>query len=182
MSASPPPPPQGPPGLAECYREHVPFVWRSARRLGAPPYTLEDVVQDVFLAAARRWAEFRGDAQVRTWLFAITFKVVQSHRRTLARHARRIDALARSKLDEFAPDLFARCDASSTLEKLLDRLDEQRRAIFVAMELEGFTAQEVAVSLDINVNTVYTRLRAARLQLDRALDDPPVQAALGGVR
>lgn len=158
------------------------FVWRSAKRLGAPLASLEDVVQDVFLTAARRWSDFRGESQLRTWLFAITYKVVGFHRRTLSRHARRLDALARSKIDELAPDLFARSDASTILEKLLDTLDDQRRAIFVAIELEGFTAQEVAVSLDINVNTVYSRLRAARLQLDRALAGPPVQAAVGGVR
>ncbi len=39
-------------------------------------------------------------------------------------------------------------------------------------ELEGMTAQEIAVGLGLNVNTVYSRLRAARLQLEKSLGEP----------
>ncbi|WP_434428037.1 RNA polymerase sigma factor [Nannocystis pusilla] len=52
---------------------------------------------------------------------------------------------------------------------MLDQLDDERRAVFVLAELEGMTAQEIAAGLGLNVNTVYSRLRAARQQLERAL-------------
>jgi RNA polymerase sigma-70 factor (ECF subfamily) len=157
------------PALVAAYREHFQFVWRSARRLGAPPAAVDDVVQDVFLIVARRLAEFRGDASMRTWLFAITMRVVQFHRRTDSRHRRRVEAFAEAHAEAGGVDPYARRDASDTLLKLLDQLDDDRRAVFVLAELEGMTAQEIAAGLGLNVNTVYSRLRVARQQLERAL-------------
>lgn len=157
------------PALVAAYREHFQFVWRSARRLGAPPAAVDDVVQDVFLIVARRLAEFRGDASMRTWLFAITMRVVQFHRRTDSRHLRRVEAFAEAHAEAGGVDPYARRDASDTLLKLLDQLDDDRRAVLVLAELEGMTAQEIAAGLGLNVNTVYSRLRVARQQLERAL-------------
>ncbi|MFZ6180750.1 RNA polymerase sigma factor [Nannocystis pusilla] len=157
------------PALVAVYREHFQFVWRSARRLGAPAAALDDVVQDVFLIVARRLTEFRGEASMRTWLFAITMRVVQVHRRSASRHLRRVEAFAEAHAEGGGSDPYARKDATDTLLKLLDQLDDERRAVFVLAELEGMTAQEIAAGLALNVNTVYSRLRAARQQLERAL-------------
>ena len=157
------------PALVAVYREHFQFVWRSARRLAAQPAALDDVVQDVFLIVARRLPEFRGEASIRTWLFAITMRVVQVHRRSVSRHLRRVEAFAEAHADGGGTDPYARSDAAEALLKLLDQLDDDRRAVFVLAELEGMTAQEIAVGLGLNVNTVYSRLRAARLQLERSL-------------
>lgn len=156
------------PELVALYRAHFQFVWRSARRLGAPPEALDDVVQDVFLVVARRLAEFRQEASARTWLFAITLRVVREHRRSTFRHLRRVEAYAEA-LPPGASDPMARSDAARTLLQLLDRLDDERRSVYVLAELEGLTAQEIAEGLRLNVNTVYSRLRAARAQLERAL-------------
>lgn len=166
------------PALVAAYREHFQFVWRSARRLGAPAAALDDVVQDVFLIVARRLPEFRGEASLRTWLFAITLRVVQVHRRSASRHLRRVEAFATVHADGAGTDPYARTDAADALLKLLDQLDDDRRAVFVLAELEGMTAQEISAGLGINVNTVYSRLRAARQQLERALAGAEAPARL----
>jgi RNA polymerase sigma-70 factor (ECF subfamily) len=162
------PTPAANPELVALYRAHFQFVWRSARRLGAPVEALDDVVQDVFLVVARRLAEFRREASARTWLFAITLRVVREHRRSTFRHLRRVQAYAEARPAE-AGDAMARSDAARTLLQLLDGLDDDRRSVYVLAELEGLTAQEIADGLRLNVNTVYSRLRAARTQLERAL-------------
>jgi RNA polymerase sigma-70 factor, ECF subfamily len=158
------------PELVALYRAHFQFVWRSARRLGAPPEALDDVVQDVFLVVARRLAEFRREASAKTWLFAIALRVVREHRRSTYRHLRRVEAYADAQ-PESASDPIARSDATRTLLQLLDRLDDDRRSVYVLAELEGLTAQEIADGLRVNINTVYSRLRAARTQLERALGE-----------
>ncbi len=156
------------PELVALYRTHFQFVWRSARRLGASPEALDDVVQDVFLVVARQLAEFRREASARTWLFAITLRVVREHRRTTFRHLRRVEAYAESQPPSVG-DPMARSDAARTLVRLLDRLDDDRRTVYVLAELEGLTAQEIADGLGLNINTVYSRLRSARSILERAL-------------
>jgi RNA polymerase sigma-70 factor (ECF subfamily) len=54
------------------------------------------------------------------------------------------------------------------VERFLDGLSEELRPVFLMMELEGMSAPEVAAALDVKVNTVYSRLRLARAQLEQA--------------
>ncbi len=55
------------------------------------------------------------------------------------------------------------------LQSLLDKLDPPKREVFVLTEVEEMTAPEIAAALGIPLNTVYSRLRAARLELEEAL-------------
>ncbi len=156
--------------LAAIYREHFAFVHRSLRRLGTPDHALEDACQDVFLVAARRLDEFEGRSSMKTWLFGIAMRVVRSHRRSAWRHRRKVDALATEAplLGPSSERPHARRDAQLTLLQLLAELPEDRRSIYVLVELEGLSAAEVARGFELNVNTVYTRLRAARKDLREA--------------
>src|SRR5580658_8971322 len=72
-----------PPSFARLYEEHFSFVWRSARRLGAPEAIVDDVVQEVFVIVHRRLSAFEGHSSMRTWLFGIILNVVRAHRRSL---------------------------------------------------------------------------------------------------
>ena len=154
--------------FAAIYREHFSFVWRSLRRLGVPNVALEDLTQDVFVVAARRLDEFEGRSTMQTWLFGIAMRVVMARRRSDWRHSRKLDELARQ--GEPSGDPIAQRDAQQTLVTLLDQLDDEKRAIYVLAELEGFTVVEIAEGLDANVNTIYSRLRAARTQMRKAAD------------
>jgi RNA polymerase sigma-70 factor (ECF subfamily) len=60
-------------------------------------------------------------------------------------------------------------EAALLVEKLLDQLDEEKREVLVLAELEQLSGAEIAISLGLNVNTVYARLRAARQQFDAAV-------------
>jgi RNA polymerase sigma-70 factor (ECF subfamily) len=80
-------PPEAPCSFADVYETHFAFVWRSARRLGAPALTVDDVVQETFVIVHRRLGEFEGRSSLKTWLFGIVLNVVRAHRRALlAKH------------------------------------------------------------------------------------------------
>ena len=51
----------------------------------------------------------------------------------------------------------------------LDSLDIEKRAVFVLHELEDMAAREIAEALGVRLNTVYSRLRLARLEFERAI-------------
>jgi RNA polymerase sigma-70 factor (ECF subfamily) len=55
------------------------------------------------------------------------------------------------------------------LERLLDTLDDDKRAILVLVDIEQLSVPEAAEALAINLNTAYWRLRAARKRLEKAL-------------
>jgi RNA polymerase sigma-70 factor (ECF subfamily) len=156
------------------YDEHAPFVWRTLRRLGVADAALDDVFQEIFLVVHRRLAEFEGRSSLRTWLFGVALHVVRRHRRTTHRKARHLESDA--ELDA-VPDSArtgpleqaAKTEAVRVLRALLDELDDEKREVFVMIELEQMPAAEIAEVLGINVNTVHSRLRAARQAFEQAL-------------
>jgi RNA polymerase sigma-70 factor (ECF subfamily) len=157
--------------LAEVYEGHFDFVWRSARRLGVHAPQLEDVVQEVFIVAHRRLAQFEGRASLKTWLFGITRHVVRDHFRSLRRKP--VELLGQLEpADVHAADAETQVAAQQgarLLHALLAQLDSDKREVFILAELEQMSAPEIAQALDQNLNTVYARLRAARHLFDQAL-------------
>lgn len=160
------------PTFGELYDTYFAFVWRSARRLGTPTATLDDVVQEIFIVAHRRLAEFEGRSSLKTWLFAIVLNVVRAHRRMLlAKHPHAISGGAEAPTDtegiaadaSSAPDeIVSRVQAAEILDSLLDCLDDDKRAVFVLAELEQLSVPEIAAMVGVPLNTAYSRLRLAR--------------------
>jgi RNA polymerase sigma-70 factor (ECF subfamily) len=146
------------------YRDHFDFVFRNLRRLGVPAAAVDDALQEVYLVVLRRLHEYRDRSQPRAWLFAIAARVAGNHRRSLRRRGDTlpfVDNAARGA----GPSPFestALSEAGRVLHEFLEALDEGKRAVFIMAELEQMTAPEIGQALAINVNTVYSRLQAAR--------------------
>ena len=154
--------------LASVYEQHFDFVWRSARRLGVPESAVDDVVQEVFLVVHRQLASFEGRSSMKTWLFGILHNLVLRERRTWARRERphAIEPVE----PEPAPDQqLAEQQARRLLHALLAELDDDKRAVFVLADLEQMSAPEIAEATGLKLNTVYSRLRLARAEMERAL-------------
>lgn len=158
--------------LEEIYEACFDFVWRSARRMGVAEAAVDDVVQEVFLVAHRRLGDFEGRSSVKTWLFSILLRVVSDHRRTLRRKGGLAPLPEGLRADEAESPVeqTEQREAVRLLHALLATLDDDKRAVFVLAELEQLTAPEIADALGLNLNTVYSRLRAARREFDKALE------------
>ena len=156
--------------FAELFDANASFVWRVLRRLGVPDADADDAVQDVFIVVHRRLGEYEERGSVRAWLFAISRQVASHRRRT---HARRERACAELPVGGSSPDdpyeTAMRNEAVSIVHEFLSRLDEPQAMVFYLADVEGMTAPEIAASLDANVNTVYGRLRLARLEFEAFL-------------
>lgn len=152
------------PAFAEVYDRAFPWVWRAARRLGVSGAALDDVVQDVFLVVHRKLDTFEGRASLRSWVFGITLRVVRDRRRSAKRKpecAMEDETLVPDHRADPQSDALRR-EAFATLLRVLDRLPDEQREVFVLAELEELTAPEIADAVAVNLNTVYSRLRAAR--------------------
>ena len=155
------------------YDEHVAFVWRNLRRLGVSTADVEDRVQEVFVVAHRRLADYeeRGHGP-RAWLFQIVLRVASEWRRHRRRHPEDVDGGLAQELERTEAqqaEILARREALDQLDSALAALDVDKRAVIVLHEIEEMTAPEIAESLSLPVNTVYSRLRVARQQLEAAL-------------
>jgi RNA polymerase sigma-70 factor (ECF subfamily) len=171
------------PDVAAAYREHAPLVWRALRRFGVEEAELEDALHEVFLVLHRRRDDFHRQAALSSWLYGIARGVARNRRRGLLRWRARA-VVPRHPSGHDTEQAYAQRHAVQLMERFLATLDPTRREVFVLMAVERLSAPEVSASLGVNVNTVYTRLRAAKeafaaftAQLDAAGESLPSQGA-----
>lgn len=164
------------PSFEQVYENQVDFVFRNAQRLGVADGALDDIVQQVFLVVHRRLSEVAPDAPIRAWIFGILAHVVRDYRRSLRRKsphasAQPIDPATLAEPAGRGPfDALARSEALEVVSSLLSELSDEKREIFVLSELEQLTAQEISELIGVNASTVYSRLRAARQDFERAVE------------
>ncbi|MHB8873727.1 MAG: RNA polymerase sigma factor [Myxococcaceae bacterium] len=161
--------------LSEVYRRHARQVGRWAARLGGPAIDVEDVVQEVFLAAHRKLAGFRGEASLTTWLYRITENVVR-HRRRKDRWRRWLGGTA----DEVAAEVpspgptpieaVAARQANERVYRVLDGMKEKYRTVLILFELEEHSGEEVASLTGAKIGTVWVWLHRARADFAKRLD------------
>jgi len=167
------------PSFPDLYQDQFEYAWACLRRLGVPPEAQEDALQDLFLVVHRRLPEFAGRSTLKTWIFGVARRVAARHRRTEARRQRRHARLAAVSASEpvaVHDDELARREARRRLAEFLDGLDDDRRAVFVLHLYEEMSAPEIAQTLGVNVNTVYSRIRLVREQFDRTFTSTPPAA------
>ncbi|HSS37864.1 MAG TPA: sigma-70 family RNA polymerase sigma factor [Polyangia bacterium] len=164
------------PTFAELFESHFAFVWRTAHRLGAPEFSLDDIVQETFVVAYRRQREFEGRSSTKTWLYGIVFNLVRSHRRHLGtsphgvpRPEQRTDPDLLADGRDGPHEWAAKREAARFVDEFLAVLSDEQRDVFVLAELEELTAPEVAIVLGVPLNTVYSRLRLARVEFSKAV-------------
>lgn len=159
--------------LDALYRAHKGTVARFAVTLGGPHEEVEDLVQEVFVVAASRLSTFRGEADVRTWLYGITRNVVRHRRRSAHRARRRTVELSLALepvSDAPTPEqTLASRQALASVCTALAELDEKYRATLLLHAVEGLDGREIAEKTGVEPATVWVRLHRARLLIQHAL-------------
>jgi RNA polymerase sigma-70 factor, ECF subfamily len=165
----------------EIFQQQSQFLWRTLLNLGVPSCDAQDVCQEVMLTVHRRLPDFDGRS-LRGWLYGICVRFASDYRRS-ARVRREVPTDA---LPDHATtaELAEHVDRARSLRRTLaalDALDDAKRHAFVLYEVEELTLAEVSEALEVPIQTVYSRIKAAREVLRERLgagDDSPK----GGVR
>jgi RNA polymerase sigma-70 factor (ECF subfamily) len=162
--------------VAGLLREHGQFVWRVLRRLGVSVADVDDVCQEVFLVVHFKLPEFEGRSTVRTWLYGICVRTASDYRRGRARRQVLASNVQQSsmaeqnqKMEQPQETLLAVHQACAALDRILDELDDDKRAVFVLYEIEELTMAEAATVLECPLQTAYSRLHAARREVEAAV-------------
>lgn len=153
----------GPPSFDAIFREHFAYVWRVARAL-VGDFLADDVTQEAFLVVRARLDTHDGRS-LRAWLYGITRNVARNILRSQVRHdARARVAPAWAGAPPVGPHVQ---EAADLMQKFLARLPPPQREAFMLKELEELTAAEIAMAIGVPLQTVYSRVRAARVELER---------------
>lgn len=159
----------------ELVRRHQQRVFALVNSILRQREDVEDVVQQVFLKVYVSIRKFDLRAAFSTWLYKITVNECWDYLRKKKvrplvyeadmseESVSRLDGIASSQRPPESPS--DRAETQEMLRWMLDKLPEQDRRLLVLKEIEGFSVQELAHILDLNVNTVKVRLFRARGRL-----------------
>ena len=145
-----------------------------------------DLTQETFLRAFQSIVHFRGDSDLRTWIYRIAINQARNRWRWWRRRRRdvtvSIDApeigngrlglvsTLRSKNVKDPEQDALESERERALKKALSSLRRVYREAVVLRDIEGFAYEEIATALDISVGTVKSRLARGRQELRRKLE------------
>lgn len=166
-------------GFENTFRRRYSLVCRLVRGFGVAASQVEDAAQEVFIVLYRRRDEFvAGDVVPTPLLYGVARRVSANVRRKEARRRDR-DGLQGRHLVAVVAGADERLELRSqaaVVRTALEGVDDNKRCIFVMVEVEGMSVKEFATEFGINVNTAHARLRAARLAIERGVARAKAQA------
>jgi RNA polymerase sigma-70 factor (ECF subfamily) len=160
----------------DVFEAHSDYVMKSLRRLGVRQGDVEDLTHEVFLTILGKWSTFDPARPPRPWLFAFALRIASAYRQSAYIRRERFEepegaspATAETRVSEQ--------EESALVYKALDALDDDKRVVFTMFELDERTAADIAEALGVPLNTVFSRLRAARQEFTKAVQrlnrEPP---------
>lgn len=142
-----------------------------------------DLTQETFLRALKAIKNFRGDADLKTWLYRIAVNESRNRFRWWKRRNRNLTISLDAEKDFSEKPLSERISDDSenpemetlrrereqALKKALHELPTNFREVIVLRDIEGLTYEEVAVALETNVGTIKSRIARGREELRKKL-------------
>ena len=146
--------------------EQLPGLRRYARALTGDAWAADDLVQDTLERACIKWQLWTVGTNLRAWLFTLMHNLYLNQRRgqQVAQHSVSLEDVVLDASTTPTPDI------PLDLERCLQRLPDDQRAVLLLITLEDMSYQEAARVLDIPVGTVMSRLSRARTRLRDLLD------------
>jgi RNA polymerase sigma-70 factor (ECF subfamily) len=148
-------------------------IYRAARAILRSDHEAEDVMQDAYVRAYEHLAEFDGRARFSTWLTRIAVHEAFARVRRARRHEPFDAETQESSMPSPAPhtpeQIASDGELRGALERAIDALPDDFRAVFVLRAVEEMSGAETAECLGIPEETVKTRLFRARGRLQEAL-------------
>jgi RNA polymerase sigma factor (sigma-70 family) len=139
--------------------EQLPGLRRYARALTGDAWAADDLVQDTLERACAKWQLWLAGSDLRAWLFTLMHNLYLNQRRVVQPTA------GATPLEEVQSGLAAPgadTDAALDLDRCLQRLPEDQRAVLLLVTLEDMSYAEAAKVLGIPIGTVMSRLSRAR--------------------
>lgn len=157
----------------ELVRGHQHKLYGVALRMLGNAAEAEEATQEAFLRAHGALREFRGEARLGTWLYAIVSRLCLTR---LASSDRRVlrqgeEGLLRLRHPGRGPESAAeQGELDAALHRAIAELPDDRRMVVVLRDLEGLSYEEVAQALGLELGTVRSRLHRARMDLKGKLE------------
>jgi RNA polymerase sigma-70 factor (ECF subfamily) len=157
------------PSFREVFEAELNYVYHTLRRLGVRAADLPDGTQEVFATVATLLEDYDPTRPLRPWLFGITYRV--GMRYLGVAHRRREVPSEIPEAPDSSPDaeaLVSKGETRELVQSALEVLDPAHRAVLLLAHMEGLSVPEISRTLDIPLNTAYSRLHRARQAFSEA--------------
>lgn len=141
------------------YNMHVARVYGLCLRLIADEGHAQDATQEVFVQLWHKIAQFDGRSQFSTWLYSVASNIAISYVRKHKHWLNKVISFELSGMDEQS---IHDCDGLNGLDKLILRLPERARMVFVLYAIEGYRHEEIATLLGMAVGSSKAQYHRAR--------------------
>jgi RNA polymerase sigma-70 factor (ECF subfamily) len=160
-------------------------LYNTLFRMVGQRHDADELFQETMICAFRGLATYHGEASFYTWLYRIAMNVAMDRHRKQQLRVVSIDVLHETGAFDVADEHSAQQTTSSLeqqethtlIQKALEQLGDEYRAIIILKDVEGFKYEEIAAMLDVPIGTVRSRLHRARAEL-RAILEPMRQSGI----
>jgi len=129
---------------------------------------IDDIAQEVFITVYKNLKNFRFESQFTTWLFRITVNKCKDYLRK--KNVRRIFVPIKEADDKFNSEIPAETDdISNIVQNAISKLPHKLKVPLMLKDIEGFSYQEIAETMNIEIGTVKSRIFRAREGLKNIL-------------
>lgn len=147
---------------------------RVLRRLGVANSEIDDALQRVLVIADRRFDELATQQDLKAYVCAVCVNIARDVGRVRARRLAQavpVDDLEQAAVDPSLDpeDSLERKQAIELVQRVLSKMPEERRVVFVLYELEELSVREISEHLEVPIGTVASRLRIAREEFRAAI-------------
>ena len=153
----------------EIYKATAGFVYNVAWRIVNNREDAQEVTQEVFLIIYRKLKDFRFESSFKTWVYRVTANCAVNFAKKTAKTKNKMvpydDALTAGAVFNEAKALLDKEHHAEIVDGLLKAVNPEQRVCVVLRNLEGLSYQKIAETLNININTVRSRLKRAREKL-----------------
>jgi RNA polymerase sigma-70 factor, ECF subfamily len=143
------------------------YVFRTLGRLGVAERDREDLCHEVFFRVHQRLSTYDPARPAKPWLCAFAVRVASEHRRRASVRPEALGDAEDASERAVAPD--TQSEHKELVELALDALDLDKRAVLVLHDLDGESVPDIARGMGLPEGTVYSRLRAARMEFTAAV-------------
>jgi RNA polymerase sigma-70 factor (ECF subfamily) len=165
--------------------EHSGDIYALLYRLTSDPEEARDLTQETFLRAFQSVSGFRGDANLKTWMYRIAINQARNRWRWWRRRKRDVTVSLDATDDRHEQPLRATLRNDDAVDPEQETLAHEReghlrdallglrqsyREAVILRDVEGFSYEEIAETLEISIGTVKSRISRGRLELRRKLE------------
>jgi RNA polymerase sigma-70 factor (ECF subfamily) len=154
----------------DLHRTYYPVAAAFLRKLGIKEGELADTCQEVFVTLFRHLPTFRGESELKTWLYRLCATEAAKSRRRSRLWGTMLRVLHQEHEGEPIASLeWSQAHARKKVDEALDLMKADERLVFVLFEMEGLKGEQIASVVGCPVATVWRRLHYARRAFSEAL-------------